>query len=55
MPPSVADPGFQKRGGPLFFFLLFQQEGGGDNLPKNNNKQTIGVFSTVQEFIKTYP
>ena len=48
-----------EKGGPAFFFFSFQQErGGGVNFAKkkrDNNKQTIGVFLTVQEFIKTYP
>ena len=30
--------------------------GGGDNFAKKNpQQQTIGVFLTVQELIKTYP
>ena len=44
-----------EKGGPAFFFFFFafQQEGGGDNFAKKK-KQTIGVFLTVQVFIKTY-
>ena len=59
MPPPVADPGFQKREGPLLFFCFaFQQKGGGGNFAKKKPQQqqtNHRSVLTVQEFIKTYP